>query len=122
MLSAQIAERELIIAAYKANEAGLKDATKAEIVKFSFLVAAGYQPQRAADMVLELRNRPNSLDGKSVLSVKIPEEWAETAETNLPGLSQSQLFRYCILRLSTSHEEALMMATEPKRGRPRKSQ
>lgn len=119
-LAAQIPVRDIAVAAYILD---MKDASKAEVAKCCILIQAGYSPEDAKSEVLAMR-KPVTLSadntGESkVFGVMVPEHWLEKAIERHPGLTPSELFRYSLLRITESHEDALSQAKRSQ-GRPRK--
>lgn len=113
VLSAHLPKRELAIAAF---EAGMVDATRTEIVKYSILRLAGYSHDDAKKLALSHRTTVEYSDDNQKVSVRMPEEWVEIAMAKYPEFSKSTLFRYSLIRLTSDHAESIRYATR-KRGR-----
>lgn len=106
VLTAQIPERELAIAAFTLR---MTDCSRAEISK-AFILAEleGYTPDQAREAVLAQRRSPqfSSPVDTHTLSVRVPDDWATRARDRYPDMTPSQFFRYCCHRLTESPDEA----------------
>jgi len=82
----------------------------------------GYTPEQAKEEVLSARKTVTKDQDKSIMSISVPDEWVRDAKEKHPDLSLSQYFRYCTHKLTEDPDDARERATQPKAGRPRKTQ
>jgi hypothetical protein len=119
-LSAQMPEREILLAAIKLK---MLDFSIAQISKAILLCELeGYTPRQAKQAVVEASRLAEDKEDMGIISVGVPVEWVEKAKRDYPDLSLSQFFRYCTHKLTESPETARERAIyrrgwEP--GRPR---
>src|SRR5215469_15992159 len=110
-LAAEIPVKDIAVAAYVLD---MKDASKAEVAKCCILIQAGYSPENAKREVLAMRKPvtlgAENIHDRKVFGVMVPETWLAKAQENHPDLYPSELFRYALLRITESHENALRQA------------
>jgi hypothetical protein len=113
-LSAKLPPREFAIAAW---QAGMVDATKAEILSYSLLRLAGKTHEQAKALIIARRDTAQFSEdtGDTQMSVRVPVEWLSQAIRKHPDMSPATLFRYSLMRLTEADDRAMERAIR-KRG------
>ena len=114
---ALIPDTNLAIAAWKYQ---MFDASRTELVRVCLLMLIpGMTLDEAKRRVLGKRNPPELTDNKSVLNVRVSTDDLEAVRETVPGLTNSQLLRYAVIRSTEDHDNALK-AARVQRGGSRK--